>query len=893
MKKLISIFIFTMCLLLSLNCVFAEDVLNDKQTEAVSFMNDIGIYTGITEEMAASAVTRGDFAEIIVRVMGGENSLSQSPRRIFADVLPEDREAASVEYLYDRGVMGGYGQAEFKPKAEISLAEAVKVLVSITGYNDMAQMQGGYPNGYYAIAASNDILDGINVEASEQITYADAAILIGNVLESDNYRIITGYKNNNLIFENNNGEEYMSYVLKIHRFTGILEAYGNTSLSDVNDEYDANTVKIGGETFDFDDIELSQYLGMRVKAYYKADNEGYHLKHVLPDKNTKMLEISGDDIDEKSTLTKIQYYENSRLKDEKISENAIFIYNGKRLNIVSDADIRINSGYVRLVSNNNGKTYDVVIIKEYTTFIVDKAVATDSVVNFKYDRGSMDLSTDANVVATYYLEGQEADFSSITSGSVLSIAISKNSGGYVLAEVLISNNQVTGTAKRIYNKGTQRYAELADGSEYAFTHEYMSRLEEGQSSTYEPSLSSEGTFYIDYFNHLAGYAVSVGSKNYAFVVNCWYENGSEDAEMRVFTKDGTFENYALASKITYNGKKVNKSQVPDMLKETGYDGTVNQLIICTVVDNAVKKIQTAADKRSEPYYITSDDEFVLNAHPINKEGKKAGMRFYKDMGVDYPFSFSSGKTLQFMIPYETIKIDDKKVEYRLSSNEKEYKVATKLATTDTSLPAPLYLYDAGKGGALGAVVSNTKKTDKFGTPSIVDEVERAINEDDEPGVLIKFIGGQSVFAGEDITYVQPGYEWTNYADYSNVRIEDLKRGDVIAYTTTNNAVDSLEVIVRADDVGMPRTDGISIAESGNMIADVISVADNGRTAVVYFYDNEKKSYFYQSMLINSTTYRYDSSDGEVYNSSASDLQPGDRILINSFWWSPKLVVIFR
>ena len=63
MKKLISIFIFTMCLLLSLNCVFAEGEVSDKQIEAVSFMNDIGIYNGITEENALDSVTRAGRAE--------------------------------------------------------------------------------------------------------------------------------------------------------------------------------------------------------------------------------------------------------------------------------------------------------------------------------------------------------------------------------------------------------------------------------------------------------------------------------------------------------------------------------------------------------------------------------------------------------------------------------------------------------------------------------------------------------------------------------------------------------------------------------------------------------------------------------------------------------------
>lgn len=105
-------------------------------------------------------------------------------------------------------------------------------------------------------------------------------------------------------------------------------------------------------------------------------------------------------------------------------------------------------------------------------------------------------------------------------------------------------------------------------------------------------------------------------------------------------------------------------------------------------------------------------------------------------------------------------------------------------------------------------------------------------------------------------------------------------------------VEMLRVIVRVDDIGPIRIDGDNIQLNGNMIADVISVADNGRTAIVKYVDRNGAEQ-YQSMLINSTTYRYDSSDGEIYNSSASDLREGDRVLINSYWWSPKLVVIFR
>ena len=267
--------------------------------------------------------------------------------------------------------------------------------------------------------------------------------MIQNVLEGKKYRVITGYENNSVVSSDNN-EEYMGYALNIYRYTGIVGAYGNTSLYSADDEYEENNVKINNEIFETNGIDFSQYLGMKVTAYYKADDSGYYIMHVVADKKSEMIEVKSEDIAENMSKEKFEYYDNNKIKKAKISDNATFIYNGKKLDVVSDADLQADNGYVRLISNNGGSTYDTVIIKDYETFIVDKAIATDSLLYFKYDKGSLDLSSESNINAKYFAEGKEADFSSISTGSILSIAMSKNTIGNLSAEILISNNQVTG-----------------------------------------------------------------------------------------------------------------------------------------------------------------------------------------------------------------------------------------------------------------------------------------------------------------------------------------------------------------------------------------------------------------------------------------------------------------
>lgn len=865
------------CCVMFAGAVIADEestsALTEKQRETVSLLNDLGILPDIQESEALEQITRADFAEIVVNMLGGADELTQSPRRIYADVLPEDPAAAYIEYLYDKGVMVGYENAEFKPENPITVSEVLKVMIVITGYSAYAEHAGGYPDGYYAQAVASDMLRGVSGKIAESITWADIAEVARNVLETKNYVKTVGFRGENPIYSSDNDEEFMSYMLGIYRYTGVVEGYGDTMLSGSGESCGEGSCIVGGEKLQTGDIDFAQYLGMKMEVYYKADSvNGNTALHVIADRNNSVIEIADVDISDNTTKSRVEYYTDSRTKTANISDSALFMFNGKRLDVVSDEDLKVGSGSLILISNDGDNTYDVVIIRSYETYVVDKAVASDCVVNLKYGKGSLDLDDD--YITTYYIDGAETDFSSITSGSVLSAAFSRNTSGDVLADIYISNNQVTGTAVSI-STGSKGSVELADGSRYDYTYEFSKRIAEGEESTYAPELNAEGTFYIDYFGKLAAYTLSVSTKDYAYVVKCWYDEMEQTGAIRLFTKDGEFKDLNITSSVQINGEKTDRNKIVPMLEAASGDNTVNQLVIYKErEDGSLGSLQIAENRTAEDYYIAAENEFVLSAHPTG------GMRFYKGNAENWPLSFIDGQTVHFSIPTD-------------KTREKAYKVATKLSTTDVSLPKPVYVYDAGNGGAIGAVVSNTASETEYNTPVIIDTVLEAVNEDGDPGRILQFVGGQSIFAGDEVTYTQPAAStWTNAVDYSNVTISDLKQGDVIQYTTSNDQLDQLMVLVRVDDVGGLRVDGESIAKSGNMVADVVSVSSNGRTAIVNYVNNQGNS-IYQTMLVNGTTYRYDSNTGDVYNSSSSDLQPGDRILINSFWWSPKLVVIFR
>ncbi len=873
MKKIIS-FCLAAVLLLSFQGVFADSTVTEKQKDAILLLNGLHIFQDVSEENGANSLTRAEFAKIIARLMGGETGVSG--KRIFTDVLPDHEAASSIEFLYNTGVMNGYGGAEFRPDGVITLEEAVKVVVEVIGYSNRAQYEGGWSTGYYSMAASAGLLKGVPGKNNEPLTYASAAILIQNVLENDKFLVVQGYKDGEPLEKNLKGQKYMEHMLGIYKYTGIVEGVRNTSLSGDDADYGTEKCTISGESFLTNGVDAEKYLGMKVNAYYHKDERSQaELLYISVHNNTAVVDVLSEDIVDAGNKNTFEYYAGEKVKKLSISPNAVYVYNGKALSVVGTADLMPEEGSVRFIGNNGNGQYDVVIIKDYQTFVVDKVIATEEKLLLKYEDGSLEFGGDTGIIPRYYLDGAETDFSSISAGSVVSVGMSKNLTGDILAEVLVSNNKVTGKAKSISNQGGRRKFVLDDDSAYELNQDYIKRLEEQRPNVYLPELGQEGTFYIDCFNRLAAYSLSVAGKNYAYIVKCAYNDFTEKALFRIFTKDGEFLTLEAGKKLKLNGYQPDLSKIKEQLAALSPEGTVNQLVIYeTNSAGEISELKTAENKSSEIYYIAGDEEFVYNKQFTSK-------RFYKNMAEHAPFTFVDNRSIRFMIPTD-------------KNREKDYKIETKLPSTDVSIPGPIYIYDAGVSGIIGAMTSATSVS-SYSDSVIIDEVIQTIDEDGAVCRGLNLVGGTSLVLSDEVLtdaerYIQPA--WSVDFNYADTTVNDLRRGDVIQYTLVNDKVDRIKIIVKADNVGPIRMDGATLQRSGNMVADIISVAENGRTALVHYISKEASD-TYQTMLVNGSVYRYDSEKDEVYNSSTADLRSGDRVLINSFWWSPKAVVIFR
>ena len=77
----------------------------------------------------------------------------------FTDVTPDSWFAYTVNQLTERGIISEAEDKHFNPERNVSLNEAVKMLVCLMGFNEYAQIHGGYPDGYMKVASEQKLLD--------------------------------------------------------------------------------------------------------------------------------------------------------------------------------------------------------------------------------------------------------------------------------------------------------------------------------------------------------------------------------------------------------------------------------------------------------------------------------------------------------------------------------------------------------------------------------------------------------------------------------------------------------------------------------------------------------------------------------------------------------------
>lgn len=819
-----------------------NDIAGKECEDAVLLLNALGIMNGYPDGsfIPENTVTRAEFAKIAAKIMGAEYA---DGSQTFTDV-PTDYWAYNyIESMAVAGIIDGVGNNMFEPDADIDTNQTVKILVSLLGYKEIAEFDGGYPDGFLKIANRLKLFKGIN-NIGENITRGQIAMVVGNAIDADLFRQDTfGEKSSGSKVE---GETIISENLNIFKDEGVITAVRGTSLTNANDEKDGTYLEISDKEYKSEITNLKDYLGLYVKFYYlKQGNEPYKILAVMPETFNRILEIDADDIISASS-SEVKYYDGDKEKYAKIAGSTTdVIYNGFALRDYIDDDLMPQDGKIKLIDNDYDGRYDVYIVNKIDTYIANRVNSAKNAISVKDTAKYFEFSESRDIVSfTNAATGMEAQLSDINEWDVLSVIESKEDHGSKYYDILISDEKISGTLEAI----EEDYI-IIDGEEYdtASIFEFA-----------DVTVGDSGTFLIDAYGRVCGYdGITEKEGEYGFLraIGEGSDLWSASVKFRIYTKDGTFETLETGNKklVIDNIQMNSLSQVEQHLKNNNYiiDSVAQPIKFVRGPKNTIKSIDTV--------YQGVDEEDGL------KQNSAAQARYWKNTGVMTVVATGAGQvavnndTVMMRIPQNIDKEDD----YEM--------VSTASLTSDSQYTCAVYDCRNDKVAEL-MVFSGTDKGEVISANRVmlVEKSTLSVNEDGE--TITKIYG---LYHGNKVVFEEK--------ESGTISLSDVKYGDIITLSlTAGNLIKGYNKVwypngIPADvtdkavspDAPFASTSGVN-DEVAFVYGRVLTM--NGDIITVGPEDGEA----YESVVVNLNSpelkiYRIDSENGKVDIASPEDV----------------------
>lgn len=572
--------ILSIMVLTGICSVYAEDIYTSEELagfdENVSLLSAFGLLD--EKRDAATTIQRDDFAEIMLKYLGyGEEFYFEGTA--FSDV-PDRRSA--IYGMMSLGLMSGYGDGTFHPDEDISIQQAVKVIVTALGYDSIANMNGGYPSGYLTTANQMELLKNTSAQPESTLTYFNLVQMLVNALEVE---LITTDFNGSF---SRSDQTWLSTRLDCEKRNGIVTAAKGVSLTE--DSSGENTVTIDGVVYDAND-DYSSLIGAYTEFYVNGSDTVVYIKEL----RTERTEFAAEDILDYSTKTYTVEDENGRKKEYRLEQGSYIIFNGVAAEELSEEDMCPQYGTVTLIDNNSDRNYDAVIIESYEIYVVQSVNKTDKNIYCK-DKSILELGSIADDSLTITNKnGTVMDFDDITVDSVIRAAFSKD---MKKAEIIISTDTVAGTVTRTEPSGKYTLAYIDDVA-YRLVDELADSIFAGR----------VGTFYLDSEGIIAAVSSGDGSYTYGYLLNAYIPE-FDYLELQVIDSQGSKQELKAALKMSIDGLTQRTSEQVLELLQKGTGSVVKQVIrYKTNGSGEIIEIDT-------PY----NDADNMNALPQNGEG---------------------------------------------------------------------------------------------------------------------------------------------------------------------------------------------------------------------------------------------------------------------------------
>ena len=158
------------------------DIKGSQYEGAIAYLENQQVISGYEDKTfrADNTMTRAEFAAVFVRKFYDNANTDLVRYSIFDDVPNTHWAMREINLAAATGVVSGFGDGRFGPDENITLEQAVKMLVVAKGKNDEAMGYGGYPNGYLVSAGKSGYLDNLLGDIGTNIKRGAVAQLLFN-----------------------------------------------------------------------------------------------------------------------------------------------------------------------------------------------------------------------------------------------------------------------------------------------------------------------------------------------------------------------------------------------------------------------------------------------------------------------------------------------------------------------------------------------------------------------------------------------------------------------------------------------------------------------------------------------------------------------------------------
>lgn len=712
---------------------------------------------------------------------------------------------------------------------------ALRLLVNACGYKFMAECG----KSYRQIAAETGLLKGTTAAAVlDKQTFCRLLI---NALDVPYPEMtVTGGK---VGYKVNENDTLLSVRFDTYEASGLVTGNCITRLNSTA-AVPVGYVEIGGRKLKDVTGCGRDLLGQRVKFYYRETDDDTELLTAYAEHNCSVTAIKAKDIlgYEKNTY---RYKENGRTKRFDVSNKASIIYNGQSDNGLPSDKFIPKMGEVILIDNDGNGTADVLLVYEYTAWLVSDINVSSSLLMLKNTKDEQtrklnlaDLENGREYELIYH--GANAALDTLRKDSVLTVYESRTN--YML--IYVCDKSVSGVLERI---DADEMTAVIDGIEYDIAD--ANKLSE--------HISQDGKYYLD----SAGIIVwgnFYGHDEYGYLINAWQ---SEDLPegcpvLKLLCSDGEIRKYDCREKFYLNDNKVYPGT--DITELWNYaasrDANAKPVMYRLGNDDKVTHIYTAKSG--------GDDNTFRISHEYQTRWYNGSLCAFMDTRgtLDFPQPMNVDKeTVIFYVP------DDVTDEDNYGVGNMSELIWDQLAKSTG--------YRATKTHATDLIVIKGNDS-RFESTLLIEKISRTINDDNEPVTAIRGLVN--------------GYEVQTLTAAPEKDVSGLRSGDFILWykNRLGQLADYKKCFDAAADRGLIPTSGGN--EERTVYGEVTEMESgiaviNGDNGVKYEYNIQDCSMIYEFSRFNK----------KATKMTLGDIHIGDKIYMRMNQERIRMIVIYR